>query len=85
MSSVAVLTERRLLAESGDVIFERGVDYVRYVVGLRVSGSRACASVQAKRVYLVELDWGSSSPSSPTAIPAYGGPWSCGRRRGPAT
>jgi uncharacterized Zn finger protein len=51
------LTERRLLKEAGDLSFERGQDYVKYVVGLRVTGKRAHASIQAKRVYQVELDW----------------------------
>ena len=35
----------------------RGAEYVRYVRGLRVVGSTALATIQAKRVYLVELDW----------------------------
>lgn len=42
---------------AGDVIFARGEDYVRYVHGLRITGATAQASVQAKRVYTVELDW----------------------------
>ena len=58
--AVADLTERRLLEEAGDLSFERGQDYVKYVVGLRVTGSRAHASIQAKRVYQVELDWARS-------------------------
>jgi len=55
---VAVLTEARLLDEAGETSFERGQDYVKYVVGLRVHNSRATASIQAKNVYQVELDWG---------------------------
>jgi uncharacterized Zn finger protein len=54
---VAQLTERLLLGEAGDLSFERGQDYVKYVVGLRVTGKRAHASIQAKRVYQCELDW----------------------------
>ena len=54
---MAQLTERLLLEEAGDLSFERGQDYVKYVVGLRVTGKRAHASIQAKRVYQVELDW----------------------------
>ena len=46
-----------LLEEAGDLSFERGQDYVKYVVGLRVTGKRAHASIQAKRVYQCELDW----------------------------
>jgi flavin-binding protein dodecin len=53
---VAVLTEGRLLDEAGDTSFERGQDYVKYVVGLRVHNSRATASIQAKNSYQVELD-----------------------------
>ena len=55
---MAELTERLLLGEAGDLSFERGQDYVKYVVGLRVTGKRAHASIQAKRVYQCELDWG---------------------------
>jgi hypothetical protein len=55
---VATLTEARLQDEAGDASFRRGQDYVKYVVGLRVNGSRARASIQAKNVYEVELDWG---------------------------
>ncbi len=54
---MAELTERLLLEEAGDLSFERGQDYVKYVVGLRVTDKRAHASIQAKRVYQVELDW----------------------------
>lgn len=51
------LTARQLFAEAGDLVFARGEDYVRYVRGLRVTGERAVASIQAKNVYAVELDW----------------------------
>jgi uncharacterized Zn finger protein len=54
---MAELTERRLLEEAGEISFARGEDYVKYVVGLRVEGSRAKATIQAKNVYRVELDW----------------------------
>ena len=54
---MAGLTERLLLEEAGDLRYERGQDYVKYVVGLRVTGKRAYASIQAKRVYQCELDW----------------------------
>jgi len=52
-----VLTEPALADYAGETIFARGEDYVRYVHGLRVNGSIAEASVQARRIYLVRLDW----------------------------
>lgn len=51
------LSETGLIAAAGDVIYARGEDYVRYVRGLRITASKAYASIQAKRVYTVELDW----------------------------
>jgi hypothetical protein len=42
---------------AGDRSFARGVDYVRYVRGLRIEEGRARASIQAKNVYTVELEW----------------------------
>lgn len=55
------LSEETLLTVAGDTIFARGEDYVRYVRGLRTTATKASASIQAKRVYTVELDW--SGPS----------------------
>ena len=51
------LEERQLLALAGETGFARGEEYVRYVHGLRVDGSHARASIQARNVYLVELAW----------------------------
>lgn len=51
------MSETMLLNAAGDVIFARGEDYVRYVRGLRATATKAYASIQAKRVYTVELDW----------------------------
>lgn len=51
------LSETALLAAAGDRIYGRGEEYVRYVRGLRIAVDKAYASVQAKRVYAVELDW----------------------------
>ena len=51
------LTEAGLLRAAGETSFHRGEDYVRYVHGSRVVGEKAEASIQAKRVDLVELDW----------------------------
>lgn len=44
-------------ASLADGTFGRGEGYVRYVRGLRVVGSTAHATIQAKNVYLVELEW----------------------------
>ncbi|WP_304106611.1 SWIM zinc finger domain-containing protein [Mycolicibacterium bacteremicum] len=54
------LSEAALLCAAGDIVFARGEDYVQYVRGLRIVDSRAYASIQAKRVYTVELDWSDS-------------------------
>lgn len=51
------LSEARLLAGAGERVFYRGVDYMRYVRGLRVVGTTASGTIQARNVYPVELDW----------------------------
>lgn len=56
------LSERALLEVAGDRSYARGEDYVRYVRGLRIAGDKGYASVQAKRVYVVELDWSGPQP-----------------------
>lgn len=58
MVTGSTLTEAAVeRAASADRTFGRGEDYVRYVRGLRVVGSSAFATIQAKNVYVVELDW----------------------------
>lgn len=54
------LSEALLLEVAGGRVYARGEDYVRYVRGLRIAGVKAYASIQAKRVYTVELDWSGS-------------------------
>lgn len=56
------LSESVLLTAAGDRVYGRSEDYVRYVRGLRITADKACASVQAKRVYSVELDWSGPQP-----------------------
>ncbi len=56
------LTEGALLEAAGDRSYSRGEGYVRYVRGLRTTAGKATASVQAKRVYTVELDWSGPQP-----------------------
>lgn len=56
------LSETALRNAAGDLVYARGEDYVRYVRGLRTTVSKAYASIQAKRVYQVELDWSGSLP-----------------------
>ena len=53
----AVFTEEDLLNAAGPVVFERGVEYLQYVRGLQVRVDQATASIQAKRVYTVQLAW----------------------------
>lgn len=63
------LSETTLLQAAGDLIFARGEDYVRYVRGLRITDLKAYASVQAKRVYTVELDWSGPLPDGVCTCP----------------
>jgi hypothetical protein len=56
------LSETTLLKVAGDLVYARGEDYVRYVRGLRTTDFRAYASIQAKNVYQVELDWSGPLP-----------------------
>jgi hypothetical protein len=56
------LSETTLLKVAGDLVYARGEDYVRYVRGLRITDFKAYASIQAKNVYQVELDWSGPLP-----------------------
>ena len=56
------LSETTLLKAAGDLVYARGEDYVRYVRGLRTTDFKAYASIQAKNVYQVELDWSGPLP-----------------------
>ncbi len=63
------LTENALLSVAGERSYARGENYVRYVRGLRVAATSAQASVQAKRVYVVELDWSGPQPDGSCTCP----------------
>ena len=65
------LSETTLLTVAGDRVFARGEDYVRYVCGLRTTDTKAYASIQAKRVYTVELDWSGALPDGSCTCPHY--------------
>ncbi len=60
-----------MLDYAGDVVFERGQGYVQYVHGLRVEGSHAYATIQARRVYAVELDWSRRDLTSHCTCPHF--------------
>lgn len=49
--------EDRLEVVAGQAVFGRGVEYTRYVRGMRVVGTTATATIQARNVYQVELNW----------------------------
>jgi uncharacterized Zn finger protein len=66
------LSESALLNVAGDRSYARGEDYVRYVRGLRITSEKAHASVQAKRVYTVELDWSGPEPDGVCTCPHAG-------------
>jgi uncharacterized Zn finger protein len=67
------LTEQQLLDAAGQPSFGRGEDYVRYVRGARVEGTRATGSIQARNVYTVSLDWSSGEPTGSCTCPHHGG------------
>lgn len=71
------LTEAALLGAAGDLVFARGEDYTRYVRGLVVSGNRAKATVQAKRVYEVELSWTKRELEGYCTCPHFAQGWFC--------
>lgn len=66
------LSERALLEVAGDRGYARGENYVRYVRGLRITADTAYASVQAKRVYAVELVWSGPQPDGFCTCPYAG-------------
>lgn len=74
---VAELNERRLIHEAGDIIFERGRDYVRHVRGLVVMGSCATAIVQASSAYVVELEWGGRGLKPDCSCPHFARGYFC--------
>ena len=63
------LSETTLLEVAGDLVYARGEDYVRYVCGLRTTEFKAYASIQAKNVYQVELDWSGPLPDGSCTCP----------------
>jgi uncharacterized Zn finger protein len=63
------LSETTLLTMAGDLVYARGEDYVRYVCGLRTTDFKAYASIQAKNVYQVELDWSGPLPDGSCSCP----------------
>ena len=65
------LSETTLLKVAGDLVYARGEDYVRYVRGLRTTAFKAYASIQAKNVYSVELDWSGPLPDGSCTCPHH--------------
>ena len=65
------LSETTLLKVAGDLVYARGEDYVRYVRGLRTTDFKAYASIQAKNVYNVELDWSGPLPDGSCTCPHH--------------
>lgn len=63
------LSENTLLEAAGDLVYARGEDYVRFVRGLRTTDYKAYASIQAKKVYTVVLDWSASLPDGSCTCP----------------
>lgn len=72
-----MLTEAALLGAAGDVVFDRGEDYTRYVRGVVVTGSRATATVQAKNVYQVQLSWARRELEGSCTCPHFAKGWFC--------
>jgi uncharacterized Zn finger protein len=65
------LSETTLLEVAGDLVYARGKDYVRYVRGLRTTEFKAYASIQAKQVYSVELEWSGPLPDGSCTCPHH--------------
>ena len=65
------LSENSLLNAAGDLVYARGEDYVRYIRGLRIAEFTAYASIQAKKVYQVELDWSGPLPDGSCTCPHH--------------
>lgn len=65
------LSETTLRHVAGDLVYARGEGYVRYVRGLRVTDTKAYASIQAKRVYTVELNWSGPQPAGSCTCPHH--------------
>ncbi|MGV0872035.1 SWIM zinc finger family protein [Mycolicibacterium sp. XJ879] len=63
------LSETTLFDMAGDLVYGRGEDYVRYVCGLRITDVKAYGSIQAKKVYTVELDWSGPLPDGVCTCP----------------
>lgn len=63
------LSETSLFNVAGDLVYARGEDYVHYVRGLRTTDFKAYASIQAKNVYQVELDWSGPLPDGSCTCP----------------
>ena len=64
-----VLTERQLAAATDPRRFDHGMDYVRYVHGLRVEQDTAQATIQARRVYQTALAWTGHSVEGDCSCP----------------
>ena len=65
------LSESDLLSHAGETVFARGEDYVRYVHGLRLRDRHAQATIQARNVYQVELDWSEPDLDSSCTCPHF--------------
>lgn len=70
-------SERRLLAEAGELSFARGQQYVDRVRGLKASGACASASVTGTADYAVELDWATGAIEGSCTCPHWEGGFFC--------
>src|SRR6478609_4066014 len=77
MSAYEGLTEGELRHRAGSTSFVRGEDYVRYVHGLRVGDGKASASIQARNVYLVDLEWSATGISGHCTCPHHAQGYFC--------
>jgi hypothetical protein len=68
-----VLTQQQLEAVTDSRRFSHGLEYVRYVHGLRIEGQTATAAIQARRVYQVRLTWAAGRLDGDCTCPDWGG------------
>jgi uncharacterized Zn finger protein len=72
-----VLSEQQLEAATDSGRFGHGLEYVRYVHGLRIEGKVARATIQARRVYQVRLTWAAGRVDGECTCPDRGGGFFC--------
>ena len=72
-----MLTAQQLEAATDSGRFSHGLEYVRYVHGLRIEGQVASATIQARRVYQVRLTWAAGRLDGECTCPDWANGFFC--------